>query len=170
MLTTERRDAAVKHIVAVVLVCLAALTCGAAGAYFTGQSQVPDSLVRAGAVSVSTEPTCAALSIDALAPGTVVTKPLTVLNDGGLASSIVVTAAKKAGITDFWEALTCKVTADGAPLYDGPLSGLRTAPLPLNPGARAQLLFGIGLPATSGNDLAGDYAKFTLYFDAEQTH
>lgn len=159
-----------KQIVIVVLACLTALTVGAAGAYFTGQAQVPDSTVRAGAVTLSTEPTAAALSIDSLAPGVVVTKPLTVLNDGGLASSVVVTAVKKAGITEFWEALTCKVTADGATLYDGPLSGLKTTPLSLNPGARAQLQFGIGMPATCGNSLANDYAKFTLYIDAEQAH
>jgi hypothetical protein len=121
-------------------------------------------------VAISTEPTSSAINIDALAPGATVTQPMTVVNSGNLPVSIVVTAAKKAGITEFYEALTCRVIADGAALYDGPLSGLRTAPLQMSPGARAQFQFGIGLPATAGNELAGDYAKLTLYVDAEQVN
>lgn len=152
------------------LACLATLTIGVAGAYFTGEAQVADNVIKAGTVAVSTEPTSAAISIDALAPGGTATKPLTVVNEGSLPVSIVVTAAKKAGITDFYEALTCRVTADGASVYDGSLSALRTAPVTLNSGARAQLQFAIGLPATVGNDLAGDYAKLSLYVDAEQVH
>lgn len=159
-----------KKIVVMVLAGLAALAVGAAGAYFTGQASVPDNVVKAGTVSVSTEPTSAALSIDALAPGATVTKPLTVVNDGDLAEAIVVTAAKKAGTTAFWEALTCRVTADGAALYDGPITGLRTVPLGIAAGARSQLQFAIGLPEAAGNDMAGKSAKFTVYVDAEQVH
>ena len=81
------------------------------------------------------------------------------------------TAAKKAGITAFYEALTCRVTADGARALRRARSR-RCAPTPvtLEPGARAQLQFAVGLPATAGNDMAGDYAKLTLYVDAEQVH
>jgi len=152
------------------IACLATLTIGAAGAYFTGQAQVAENVIKAGTVAVSTEPTSAAISIDALAPGGTTTKPLTVVNDGTLPVSVVVTAVKKAGVTAFYEALTCRVTADGTSVYDGTLSALRTTPVTLNSGARAQLQFAIGLPATAGNDLAGDYAKLSLYVDAEQVH
>ncbi|MDO8963332.1 MAG: TasA family protein [Coriobacteriia bacterium] len=159
-----------KKLILFVLTALAVLTVGAAGAYFTGQATVADNVIKAGTVAVSTEPTSAAISIDALAPGATTSKTLTVVNDGNLAESIVVTAAKKAGTTAFYEALTVRVTADGVALYDGPMTALKTAPLTITPGARAQLQFAVGLPAEAGNDLAGTYAKLTLYVDAEQVH
>lgn len=143
---------------------------GVMGAYFTGQAEVPDNVIRGGSVAVSTEPTSAALSVDALAPGTTAVKPLTVVNSGTLPSTVVVTAAKKAGITEFYQALTVRVTSDGQLLYDGPLSTLQTTALPIAAGARAQLDFAIGLPETAGNELAKDYAKISLYVDAEQAH
>lgn len=145
-----------------------ALMFGAAGAYFTGQAQVPENLIKAGAVSISTEPTSAALSIDALAPGITATKPLTVVNTGDIPVNFVVTAAKKAGITEFFEALSVRVVADGAAVYEGPLATMRTAPLLLGAGSRAQLQISVGVPADAGNELAGDYTKVTLYVDAEQ--
>jgi hypothetical protein len=95
---------------------------------------------------------------------------MTVVNNGNLPVSVVVTAAKKAGITEFYEALTCRVIVEGAAIYDGLLSGLRTAPLEMSPGSRMQFQFAVGLPATAGNELAGDYAKLTLYVDAEQVN
>jgi hypothetical protein len=151
-------------------VCLAA-SVGVAGAYFTARTEVPDSLIRGGEVAISAEPTSAALSIDALAPGATVERPLVVHNSGNLPVNVVVTGAKKAGITDFFNALTCRVTGpDGTLLYEGLLSAMRTAPVTLPAGARAQLQFGIGLPDTADNDLAGDYAKLSLYVDAEQVH
>jgi predicted ribosomally synthesized peptide with SipW-like signal peptide len=147
---------------------LTALAIGAAGAYFTAQAQVPENVIRAGSVAVSTEPTAAAISIDVLAPGATVTKPLTVVNDGNLPVSVVVSAAKKAGITEFYDALTCRVLSDGESVYDGPMTTLKTSPVVLQPGARSQLQFGVGLPSTAGNTLSGAYAKLTLYVDAEQ--
>jgi predicted ribosomally synthesized peptide with SipW-like signal peptide len=159
-----------KRIVLFVLCCSAALSIGAAGAYFTSQAQVPENLVKAGEVAISTEPTSAAISMDALAPGVTVTKPLTVVNTGGLPLNFVVTAAKKAGITEFYEALQCRVTSDGTLLYEGPLTTLKTTPLPLPAGVRTQLQVAMSLPATAGNELAGDYVKLTFYIDAEQVH
>jgi hypothetical protein len=159
-----------KRIVLFVLSCFAVLTLGAAGAYFTGQAQVPDNVIKAGAVGISTEPTSSAISIDALAPGVTATKSLTVVNNGDLPAEFVVTAAKKAGITEFYEALTCRVVADGNALYEGPLSTMRTTALALAAGARTQVQFSVSVPASAGNELAGDYAKLSLYVDAEQVH
>ena len=159
-----------KRIVLFVIGCYAALTIGAAGAYFTSQSSTAENIVRAGSVAISTEPTSAAINIEALAPGGTVTQPMTVVNNGNLPVSVIVTAAKKAGITEFWEALTCRVIVDGVAVYDGPLSTLRTTPVTMVTGARMQFQFAIGLPATAGNELAGDYAKMTLYVDAEQVN
>jgi hypothetical protein len=149
---------------------LGLLKAGAAGAYFTGQAQVPENLVKAGTIAISTEPTQAALSIDAIAPGVAVTKPLTVVNDGNLPVSVVVSAAKKSGITAFYDALSVKVSQDGAPLYDGPMTEMKTAPVTVPPGSRVPLQFAVSIPATAGNELSGGYAKFTLYIDGEQVH
>lgn len=149
---------------------LVAVSMGGAGAYFTDQAEVPDNVVRAGTVSVSTEPTSAALCIDALAPGETSSRSLLVVNDGQLAADIIVTGAKKMGITDFYNALTCRVTCEGVLLYEGPMNALKTAGLRLEPSATADLDFAVGLPAQAGNELAGDYVRMTLYVDAEQSH
>ena len=144
---------------------------GMTGAYFTGQARVSDNIVKTGTLALSTEPTAAALSVDALAPGSETTRTLTVVNDGTLPMAVMCSSAKTAGITALWEALTVRVTdGSGAPLYDGPLAALRTAPVRLEKGARSQLAFAVGLPGTAGNDLTGDYAKFSVVIDAEQVH
>lgn len=147
-----------------------ALSVGAAGAYFTAQVQIPDSVIRAGSVALSTEPTSAALSVDALAPGMTAIRPVAVLNDGTLPVDVVVTSAKKAGITAFYDAITCRVSCAGTQLYDGSLAALRTTPLRLAPGARGDLRFEVGLSADTSNTVASDYAKVSLYVDAEQVH
>ncbi len=149
---------------------LLALSVGAASAYFTAQVQVPDSVIRAGKVAISAEPTAAALSIEALAPGTSAVRTLTVMNDGSLPADVVVTPSKKAGITEFYQALTCRVTCNGTELYNGDLSAMRTAPVRLAPGARGELHFEVGLPSSAGNTLAEDYVRLSLYVDAEQVH
>lgn len=148
----------------------AAIAIGAAGAYFTSQVQVADSVIKAGSVAISTLPTSAPLAIGALAPGTTETRPMSVINDGTLPVDVVVTASKKAGITEFYDALKCRVSCAGAPVYDGPLADLSSAPLRLAPGARGELRFEISLPATATNSLAEDYARVSLYVDAEQAH
>ena len=159
-----------KRIIVLVLGCLAMLSVGAAGAYFTAQAQVPENVIRAGSVSISTEATSAAISVDSLAPGCVTTKTLTVSNDGALPSSVVVSAQKKAGYTDMYDALTCRVTTSDGAVYDGPMSALKTQPVRIDPGQHVAFDFGLGLPGATGNALAGQYAKLTLYVDAEQVH
>ena len=159
-----------KRVVLFLLAIGVAACAGSAGAYFTGQADVAENVIRAGGVSVSCEPTSAAICIDSVAPGTVSERSMTVVNSGALPASFVVTGAKKAGITEFFNALTCTVQADGALVYDGPLSALRTSPFELQPGGRAKLTFGMGLPASAGNELAGDYVKMTFYVNAEQVH
>jgi len=159
-----------RKLVTTLVGALLALSVGAAGAYFTAQVQVADSVIRGGSVAVSTEPTTAPLSIDALAPGTSAMRPMTIVNDGSLPADIVVTASKKAGITEFYEALTCRATCGGVELYNGPLSSMRTAAIRLAPGARSEIRYDVGLPADAGNALASDYAKLSLYVDAEQAH
>lgn len=148
----------------------AAIAVGAAGAYFTSQVQVPDSVIKAGSVEISTLPTSAPLAIDALAPGATETRSMSVVNDGSLPVDVVVTASKKAGITEFYEALNCRVSMAGTSVYEGKLAALSSAPLRLAPGARGELRFEVSLPATATNTLAEDYARVSLYVDAEQAH
>jgi hypothetical protein len=149
---------------------IAALSIGAAGAYFTSQVQVADSVIRAGAVAISSVPTSAPLSVNALAPGETAVRPLAIVNDGSLPADVVVSAKKTAGITEFFDALTARVSANDVELYNGPLSALKSTPLRLAPGARGDLRFEIGLPAAASNTLASDYTKISLYIDAEQAH
>ena len=149
---------------------LTALSIGAAGAYFTAQVQVADSVIKAGAVAISSVPTSAPLAIDALAPGESAVRPMAVINDGSLPADVVVTAKKVAGVTEFFNTLDTRVSCGGAELYNGTLSGMKTTPLRLAPGARGDLRFDVSLPATATNTLSSDYTKVSLYLDAEQAH
>lgn len=159
-----------KRILFSVVGAIAALSIGAVGAYFTAQVQVADSVIKAGDVAISTVPTTAPLSIDALAPGGVAVRPLAVVNDGSLPADIVVTAKKKAGTTELFNRLTARVSCNGTELYNGTLSALSTTPLRLASGAQGDLRFEIGLPADTPDSLANDSTKVSLYVDAEQAH
>ncbi len=127
----------IKRVLFTIIGAFAALSVGAAGAYFAAQVQVADSVIRAGSVAISTVPTTAPLAIDALAPGTSAVRSLAVINDGSLPSDLVVTSSKKAGITEFYDALAARVSCSGTEVYSGPLATLRTTPLRLAPGPRA---------------------------------
>lgn len=159
-----------KRILFSVVGAIAALSIGAAGAYFTAQVQVADSIIKAGTVAISAVPTTAPLAIDALAPGETAARPLAVVNDGTLPADLVVSAEKKAGTTEFFNALNTRVSCNGAELYNGTLSAMQTTPVRLAPGARSDLRFEVSLPATATNTLASDYTKVSLYIDAEQAH
>jgi predicted ribosomally synthesized peptide with SipW-like signal peptide len=151
-------------------VIAAVLSVGGARAYFTAQTEVKDSVITAGTVAISSEPTSAPLTIEALAPGETASKTLEVRNTGTLAFDAVTTAAKKAGITDFWNALQCRATSGGVELYNGPLSAMRTSAIRIAPGGSATVTYAVTLPPDAGNDLQGDYVKASVYIDAEQTH
>ena len=159
-----------RYLVAACVAALALAGIGQAGAYFTDQVSVADNVITAGALEISCEPTSSALSIPTITPGSAVDRTLTVANDGSLPADIVVTGAKKAGFTAFYEALTCRVLRGDTVLYEGGLSALRTAATPIPAGGSADLAFEIGLPDDAGNDIQGDYVRLTLYVDAEQTH
>ena len=159
-----------KRLLVVAAMLAAIVSAGGARAYFTAQTEVKDNVVTAGSVAVSVEPTQAALTVSPVAPGEVVARTIEVKNTGVLAFDAVTTVAKKAGYTDLWNALTCRVTSDGKELYGGPLSAMRTAPLRVAPGQTAQVVYEIGLPASAGNDLQNEYVRASLYVDVEQAH
>ena len=155
---------------AVALACAMALagSIGFAGAYFTAQSSVPDNVIRAGTVSVTATPETEAISMENLAPGEPQSRVLTVTNTGSLPVDVSITEAKRAGITEFYNALGCAVYTGGTSVYDGALAGMRTAPVRLGPGESAELEFAVTIPAEAGNNLLGDYVRLTLYVDAAQ--
>jgi predicted ribosomally synthesized peptide with SipW-like signal peptide len=157
-----------KRVLVIASMIVAVLAIGGARAYFTAQTEVKDNVIKAGSVSMSVEPTSAALSIDPAAPGETITRSLDVNNTGALTVEVTTTAAKKAGYTDLWTALTCRVTHDGVELYSGPISAMRTAPVRIAPDQKATLRYAVSLPADAGNDLQGDYVRASLYIDAEQ--
>lgn len=148
----------------------AILSVGGARAYFTAQTEVKDNVITAGTVTVSVEPTSAALAIDTLAPGETVTKTIEVRNTGSLDVDAITTAAKKAGISDFWNALQCRASYNGTELYNGPLAAMRTLPVRIPSGGAVMMSYSISLPAEADNSLQGDYVRASLYVDAEQTH
>ena len=154
----------------VLLVCVACLAAsvGVAGAYFGVQRSVADNVVTAGKVSVVTDPTVSALVMDDLAPGTADVRWMTVTNDGSLPTDVIVTNARRAGITAFYNVLECTVTNGDTEIYSGLLSQMQTDPVALAPGESANLGFEIVIPAEANNSFAGDHTRFTLYFDAQQ--
>lgn len=148
----------------------AVLAVGGARAYFTAQTEVKDSVITAGSVGVSVEPTSAVLAIEALAPGETANRTLIIRNAGTLGFDAVTTAARKAGVTELWNALQCRATCEGVELYNGPLSAMRTAVVKVPRGAARSVTYAISLPATAGNSLQGDSVKVSVYVDAEQSH
>jgi hypothetical protein len=157
-----------KRIVLLICVALVASGFGAAGAYFTAQQSVPDNVISAGTVAVSTEPTSEAISMENLAPGTPQSRTLSVTNTGSLPVDVRVTGAKRAGITAFFNVLECTVKSGDQTVYSGLLSELATSPVPLAPGQSAALDFAVLVPVDAPNTLSGDYVRLTLYVDAEQ--
>lgn len=154
----------------VMLVCAMVLagSVGFAGAYFTAQTSVPENVISAGTVAVTAAPASEAISMENLAPGQPQSRVLTVTNTGSLPVDMSVTEAKRAGITEFYNALVCSVNAGGQSIYEGVLAGMQTAPVRLVPGESAELEFAVTIPAEAGNNLVGDYVKLTLYVDAVQ--
>jgi hypothetical protein len=155
---------------AAVWACVMAIagSVGFAGAYFTAQTSVPENVISAGTVAVTAAPDTGAISMENLAPGEPSSRVLTVTNTGSLPVDVSVTEAKRAGITEFYNALTCSVSVGGEGLYQGAMAGMKTAPVRLAPGGSAELEFAVTIPAEAPNTLVGDYVKLTLYVDAAQ--
>lgn len=142
---------------------------GFAGAFFTAQTSIPDNVIRAGTISVAAAPVSEAISVENLAPGQSQSRTLTLTNTGSLPVDVTVTESKKAGITEFYNALNCTASSGGKAIYDGALAGMATAPVRIDPGQTAELEFAVSIPAAGGNTLAGDYVRLTLYVDSTQT-
>lgn len=166
-------------------------------AVFTSGATVPDNSFTAGTVVLGTDPTDTLITYDNMAPGDVVTAPLTVSNTGtldlryaattvatnddtkGLAAALVLTV--KSGVTSCTDA---HWTEDGTVVYGpsvlgpvgsagvlfgNPASGEQTGDRDLTAGHNEVLCFHVSLPKATGNGLQGSTTTATFQFYAEQT-
>jgi predicted ribosomally synthesized peptide with SipW-like signal peptide len=172
------------------------LSTGAASlALFTSQATVPANAFTAGTLVLTTSPTTALITLAAMAPGDVVTAPLTVSNTGtldlryaatsaatnadgkGLAAALSLTI--KSGVT------TCTnagFASSGTQIYSGVLGTVVASPLfgdsaqgaqagdrALAASANEVLCFQASLPIGTGNVLQGATTTATFTFYGEQT-
>jgi len=141
-------------------------------AYFTASTATTSNLFQTGTITIGTEPTSAAFSVQNLAPGRSEAATIRVRNGGNLDFNYRISAEKKKGYSAVYNALTTRIvdTGDGAVLYDGPLSQLATGPVPLAAGRDQRLEFTVGMPSECGNELQDSYCSVDFGFDAEQAH
>jgi predicted ribosomally synthesized peptide with SipW-like signal peptide len=167
-------------------------------ALFTDQQTVAGNTFTAGTVTLGANPASALITYSAMAPGDVVTAPLTVTNTGtlalrysgtslatnadtkGLAAALVLVI--KSGVTT---CTTAGFGTDGTAVYTGILGAVAPAPAtklfgdsasgqqagdrPLAASANEVLCFQATLPITTGNALQASTTTATFTFDAEQT-
>jgi len=168
---------------------------GAFGAFsiFTSTASVPGNAFTTGTVVISTSPTSALVTYSNMAPGDVVTAPLTVTNGGSLALRYAVTSTTtedtlaaqldltiKSGVT------TCDDTGfgvDGTTIYGpgdlgstaginvigNPAQGPDTGDRTLTASANEVLCFQVSLPSDTGDTYQNVTTTATFSFDAEQT-
>jgi len=141
---------------------------GFASAYFNAQISVPENVIQAGSVSVASVPASSAVSAENIAPGALVSRQFTVRNTGTLPSNVVVTGARRSGITAFYDALLVRVSDGTRVIYEGKLNALRTTPVKIAAGDSANLVFDMTLPADAPDSMMGDHVNLTLHINAEQ--
>lgn len=178
---------------ALALLLVAGLLAGfasAGSALFTSQATVAANTFTTGTVVITTSPTSALISFSNMAPGDMVTAPLTVSNTGSLqlryAMSTSATDADGKGLKDQLS-LTIKsgVTTctnggfnDGTQVYSGALGsaaigsnnpGNQAGDRTLDAASNEVLCFRAVLPAGTGNAFQNATTTATFTFDAEQT-
>ena len=186
-------------LLAIAVLATVSLTTGAASlALFTDQETVDANAFTAGTVDLTVNPTTALITYAGMAPGDVVTAPLTVANAGTLdlryaatssatdadglhlAAALVLTV--RSGVTT---CTTAGFTVDGTQLYTGILGSVSPAPATKLFGDSATgadagdrnlaasgsevLCFQASLPLATGNGMQGAATTATFTFDAEQT-
>ncbi len=194
----HRRRRRLALLVIVGLAILSLSTGASSLANFTASQSVDANTFTAGTVVLGLSPTTALITYANMAPGDVVTAPLTVTNSGtldlrysatssatnadskGLAAALVLTV--KTGVTT---CTTAEFAATGVVQYTGILGSVPpTAATKLfgdnTPGANAgdrtlvaaanePLCFQASLPSSAGNTMQGSTTTATFTFDAEQT-
>ena len=160
------------------------------GAIFTSTASVGATAFTAGTVNISTSPASALFTLSAMAPGDVVTSPLTVSNAGSLQLRYAIAStttenslAAQLALTIKSGVTTCTTAgfgASGTVLYGpgvlgtttgtnvvgDPTQGSQTGDRTLN---SEVLCFQASLPLATGNAFQGLTTTATLAFSAEQT-
>ena len=174
------------------LVIAGSLLGSGVSAFFTDTASVGANTFTSGTVDLTTSPTTAAISYSGMAPGDVVTNPVTVSNAGSLAMryalSSVATNTDSKGLKD---QLALAIKAEdagggcsaftGTSLYSGDLdstagkligdsaTGAQAGDRSLAAGISEVLCVRATLPSGTGNAFQGAATTATFTFDAEQT-
>lgn len=178
---------------AVVVVAVFGLTTVVTGAFFTDTQSVSGNTFSTGSVTLGVSPSTTALTLTSMAPGDVVTAPLTVSNTGTLAErySVLSTTTDSAlaaqlsttvktgvstcttagfaasGTTAYGPAALGSTT--GTKLIGDAAQGAQTGDRTLAAGASEVLCVQVQLPTSTGNTFQSKTTTATLRFDSEQT-
>lgn len=177
----------------VLAVALAGLTSLVTGAFFTDSQSVTGNTFSTGTVKLGVTPATAAVTFSGMAPGDVVTAPITVQNTGTLSErySVLSTTTEnvlagqlalqlKSGVTT---CTTAGFAATGTSLYGAAALGSTTGTKVLGDaaqgaqagdrtlaaGASEVLCAQVTLPTATGNTFQNLTTTATLKFDGEQT-
>jgi predicted ribosomally synthesized peptide with SipW-like signal peptide len=171
------------------------LTSVVTGAFFTDQATATNNTFTTGTVDLTATPTTSVVSLPSMAPGDVVTAPLTVNNAGTLAYRYSVLSTTTSSTPDLAAQLdltvktgvtactTAGFSATGVVAYGpadlGSLAGTKvigdaatgqqTGDRTLAAGANEVLCLQVSLPSATGNTYQAKTTTATLTFDAEQT-
>ena len=162
-------------------------------AVFTSTANVGSNTFTTGTVSLTTSPTTALVTFSNMAPGDVVTAPITVTNAGSLALRYALTSTTTENVLATQLALTIKsgvttctnagFSASGTVAYGAgalgnttavnaigdPAQGAQTGDRTLAAAANEVLCFNVSLPLASGNTFQGLTSTATFSFQGEQT-
>jgi hypothetical protein len=167
---------------------VSALGVGFAGAVFTDTEAVGANVFTAGTLDLSTAPATALLTAPALAPGDLVTAPLTVQNAGSLQLRYAMSAVSPGALgdelvlriiavpgagdcdaaTDFTGAIYDGVLDGGA--FGNPAQGAHAGDRTLAGAASEVLCFQVELPLAAPTIVQGETTTAVFTFDAEQTN
>jgi hypothetical protein len=159
-------------------------------AMFTDTETVTANVFTTGTLDLTAAPATAAISYADMAPGDMVTAPLTVTNSGGLDLRYSMAGAQTAGDPGLGAALSVAVRTgvaactnagfglSGSALTSGTLAassfgdasaGAQAGDRTLAPAASEVLCYQVSLPITAGNALQGLSATGSITLSAEQT-
>jgi predicted ribosomally synthesized peptide with SipW-like signal peptide len=162
-------------------------------AVFTDTASVPANTFTTGTVDISTSPTTALVTFNAMAPGDQVTAPLTVSNAGTMQLRYAVTSTTTENVLAAALDLTVKsgvatcdnagFGVDGTVVYatgdlgnttavnviGNPAQGSQAGDRTLNASASEVLCFNVSLPLSTGNASQGVTSTAIFAFAAEQT-
>jgi hypothetical protein len=179
--------------VLILVLSLAAITTLTTGAIFTDTASVGANTFSTGTVKISAAPASAFITFNNMAPGDVVTSPITISNTGSLQLRYAVTSTTTENVLagQLQMAIKSNVAnctnagfgASGSVLYGpgvlgtmagttvigNPAQGAQAGDRVLNAATNEVLCFQVSLPLNTGNAYAGLTSTATFAFQAEQT-